>query len=140
MRKFLMIIMATLLMVACQSASNVEYSEAQNYFFRNDAKIPSSLKITSKQQFDSYFGMAAVMGKNGQPTEIDFNRQFVIAKVLPVTDVETELKLRTLTEEDNRLVADFQVIRGQKQSWSMQPFLILIVDRKYVDRDVMEKQ
>lgn len=127
------------LMSSCASTSKVSFTEADHYHFRNDVKTPSSvLRITSKEQLESYFGYAAVMGKNGLPTHVDFSRQFVLAKVLPITNVYTEIKPVSLEPKDGKLIFTYEVKHGKKQSSSIQPMTLVIVDRKYVNYEVAE--
>ena len=82
--------------------------------------------------------MAATMGKDGQPTEIDFKKQFLIAKILPETDTLTRIDPVSVTEEDNTLHVKYNIQRGEKQSYTMQPFSLLIVDRQYIDKELKE--
>ena len=71
--------------------SEVAFEVAKNYFFKNDQVIPEYPKITTEEEFNKLFGMATTMGKDGKPTAIDFTKQFVLAIVLPVTDITTEI-------------------------------------------------
>ncbi len=116
--------------------STVPFTEANHYFFRNDAQMPSSPKITTQQEFESYFGMAAVMGDGGQPTAIDFDQQFVIAVVMPVTDIETEIDPEKVELEDNTLTYTYEVEMGEKQTYTSQPISIIILNKKYQDAQV----
>ena len=116
---------------AVGDVAEVPFTVVRNYFFRNDAIIPKDAKITDKASFDRLFGAAVFMGKDGEPTKIDFGRQFVIAVVNPVTDISTELKPLSLAKKDNELIFNYQEILGEKQTWSMQPILLVLVDREY---------
>lgn len=118
----------------------IDYTVASNYFFRNDATIPESPKITTQEQFDSLFGMAAVMGKGGQPTEIDFSKQFVIAVVLPETDLETSLSPVSLTKDDDALTFIYICRQGEKQSHTTQPILLIIVEKTNEASQVILRQ
>ena len=77
------------------------------------------------------FGTAAFMGKGGEPTPVDFSSEIVLAVVNPVTDVATELKPVSLVKEGKCLVLTCKKITGDKQSWSIQPVLLVKVDRSY---------
>src|SRR5574344_1448306 len=37
-------------------SGNVPFKEARNYFFNNDASVPASPLITTRQEFDKLFG------------------------------------------------------------------------------------
>ncbi len=117
--------------------TEVPYTKLQNYFFRNDAQIPTNPKIDTKEQFDSLFGMAPVMGADGKPTPVDFERQFVISVVLPVTNQQTELygehlyAYKDLLGKSN-LYFWYSANRGSDTlSYTMQPILLIAVDRQH---------
>ena len=117
--------------------TEVPYTQLQNYFFRNDAQIPANPKIDSQEQFDSLFGMAALMGPEGRPTPVDFERQFVISVVLPVTNQLTELNDEHLYAYKDLLGHShldfcYSAERGSDTlSYKMQPVLLIAVDRQY---------
>ncbi|MBQ1760249.1 MAG: hypothetical protein IIZ94_11260, partial [Prevotella sp.] len=102
MKKVLLAFAVLLGLVACTTnkatsaeksvvSSEVPFTVAEHYFFNKGQDIPVNPKITSEELFKQLFGMATVMGENGKPTEIDFSKQFVLAVVLPVTDINTEI-------------------------------------------------
>ena len=120
---------AVALAFSCAPSGNVSYDVVRNYFFRNDASVPTSPKINSQEQFDSLFGAAAFMGKDGRPTSVDFGRQFVIAVVLPETDIETTLEPLSLTRSGGKLTFTYVKKEGEKVSYTMRPVLLVAVDR-----------
>ncbi len=115
----------------------VAFVVAKNYFFNNGQEIPASPKITTEEDFKKYFGMAAVMGKDGTPTEIDFSKQFVLAIVHPITDVNTEIIPVKVEENGDTLNYTYEVKEGEKQSFSMQPLSIIILDKKYENKEII---
>lgn len=118
---------------APQENTDIPYVVAQNYFVKNTVKQGEVFnnKIETKEKFDASFGAAARMGKDGKPTEIDFAKQYVIAVINDETDIATELKPVSLKKEskNNAVVFTFQTIKGEKQSFTTRPCLILIVDK-----------
>lgn len=130
-RKACLIIAALLSLASCNQVTDIPFEEVKNYFFRNDADIPESPVIDSSEQFGELFGAAAFMGKDGQPTPVDFDKEFVIAVVNPVTDCRTELAPESLQKVDDELVFTYQETVGEQLSWTMQPILLVKVDRKY---------
>ena len=139
MKKLIMLLCTACLPRGCTcSQETIQYNVAKNYFFSNNASLPASLKVTNEHEFNHYFGMAAVMGKGGEPTKIDFKKQFVIAKVLPETNISTDIQPLSLVQKGNTLLLNYKVIRGKKQSYYTQPFFILVVNRKYIDKEVIE--
>ena len=125
--------------LCCASSESVSFDVVKNYFFRNDASVPSSPKITSQEQFDGLFGAAAFMGKDGQPTSIDFDKQFVIAIVLPETDIETVLQPVSLTRSGGTLTFTYAKTEGDKVSYTMRPILLVAVDKAHESDTVIQK-
>ena len=100
---------------------DVAYTEGHNYFVRNDVtEVPTM--ITTQEQFERYFGM---------PTAIDFTKQYVIAAVMPLTDIQTEMSAHSLKQKGDTIVFTYRVKRGEQQSYTMRPMLMIVVDNKY---------
>ena len=130
----LVILAASLCLAACEhdgSGHGLPYKEAEHYFLRNNVdgrKVP--VKITARNDFDRYFGMAAVMG--GQPTPIDFDRQFVIAIVLPETNHTTGIHPGTLSDKGDSLQLEYGVsVDPAENTWTSVPLSLLVVDKRY---------
>jgi hypothetical protein len=105
---------------------------AKNYFVKNPVDSITNPKIESEEVFNSYFGMATTMSKNGKPTTIDFDKEYAIAVVLPTTNIATKIKPVSLKKgKDDSVVLKYEVILGNKQSYTSRPFLLLLVDKKY---------
>lgn len=109
----------------------IPYISAKNYFFINDQPAPADPRITSQEQFDQLFGTAAFMGKGGETTPIDFNRQFVIAVVLPETSVQTAISAKMLIATKQKITLLYQVDKGARLGYTMRPIMLLVVDKKY---------
>jgi hypothetical protein len=121
-------------------AQHVAYIVADHYFVNNTVKDFTSHKITDSKEFDTIFGMGAVMGKNGEPTSINFKTQYVIAIVKPETDHTTTLTPVSLVKNKNgKLLFTYRCETGAKQSYTIRPCLIIIVDKAH-DGDVFIKE
>ena len=141
MSKMILFMAVLLSFASCAQTSAIPFEEVKNYFFRNNAVIPGSPLIDSSEQFQELFGAAAFMGKDGLPTSIDFDQEFVIAVVNPATDRMTELTPESLREENGELVFTYHETVGEQQTWTMQPVLLVKVDRKYkTDRVRLDKR
>lgn len=140
----MLLLAAGMLTASCATANHaISYSEARNYFFRNDAKQPTELLIIHSQaELEQYFGEAAFMGKGGEPTKIDFSKQFVVAKVLPVTNHSTNISLRRIERSgDNHLTLVWHIaVNDTPQSYSMQPMKLVVLDKKYEEYQISEKE
>ena len=130
-RKACLFIAALLSLASCNQVSDIPFEEVKNYFFRNNAERPESPIIDSSEQFEELFGAAAFMGKDGQPTPVDFDKEFVIAVIYPVVDFSIELAPESLRLEDGKLNFTYLEATGEQQSWTMRPLLLVKVDRKY---------
>ena len=149
MRKIIFAFATLLAVVACttkpteatvennNAAEEVTFEVAKNHFFKNDQTIPASPKITTEEEFSKLFGMATTMGEDGKPTEIDFTKQFVLAIVLPVTDIATEITPVKLEAKGDSLFYTYDVKTGEKQSFTIQPVSIIILDKKYENNEVI---
>ena len=127
---------AAVAMTSCSvSKDAVSFNEVKNYFYRNDApRGEQLLKLTTQVEFDRYFGAAAFMGKDGQPTLIDFKKDFVIAKVLPETNLDTEIKDIKLTKSsDGHLTFGYSTTNKKPQSYTIRPTAQITVSREYLN-------
>lgn len=127
------------LLVACSTSRDIPFTEARNYFFAGERPFSGIVKITSQTAFDLQFGMAAVMGKDGTPTPIDFRKQFVIANLLPETDRQTKLNANSMRQiGPRRLLLNYSLEEGGRLSYTTRPMFLLIVSKKYQDWEIVE--
>ena len=140
------IVIWLVVLLACVSASaqdktKIPFVTAKNYFVRNDYSGTGTVKIESAKNFEEIFGAAALMGKNGRPTPIDFSKQYVIATISGVTNRSTELIPRSLVKDkSNNLIFDYTIKKGARMSYSMRPFVAIIVDKQYQGGIVVRPQ
>jgi len=146
MKKVFFTIAALLVLAACASeqssspgdgGNEVAFEVARNYFFKNGQAIPTDPKITTAEDFERLFGMAAFAGDDGKPTAIDFAKQFALAIILPVTDIETEITPIKVIEKGDSLYYTYNIKTGGKQSYNTQPLSIIILDKQYEDKTVI---
>lgn len=119
--------------IAEKRSTEVPFIEAKNYFVANtykDEALPNP-KITSQEEFNKYFGMAATMGENGKPTAIDFSKQYAIAVIGKTTDKATTLQINSLKKDGDSIVLNYSQTEGEKQSYKMRPFLLIVVDHQH---------
>ncbi|WP_024989369.1 hypothetical protein [Segatella albensis] len=143
--KFLTIFIFVLLtMISCTgSKDSIKFKEAYHYFYRNDAPQGEQLlRLQSQKELDNYFGSATVMGKDGAPTSINFDKYFVIAKVLPETNHATEINNIKLTHDNNRIILGYKTkTHGMtSQDYNIRPTVLLLVNRKYIGSEITEKR
>ena len=134
--------LAAVAMTSCAvSKETVNYKEVKNYVYLNDGPRGARwLYLTTQVEFDRYFGAAAFMGKNGQPTQIDFKKDFVIAKILPETNRATEIKDIKLAKSSNgHLTFSYSTTDKEPQSFSIRPTVQITVSREYVNAKLESK-
>ena len=120
-----------------QVATPVPYTTLENYFVRNDVDCSKQqrLIINNKADFEKYFGMAAHMG--GIPTEVNWNKQFVVALVMPETKRATSVyPVAVKVTDNNILVFSYQVKKGDRISHTMVPFVAVAIDKPASTRDM----
>ena len=56
----------------------------------------------------------------------------MICVALPPTDLDTDLSVESLSEaHGGKLILRYGIRRGERRSYSIQPLLLLMVDKKY---------
>lgn len=111
--------------------AHVPYKTVENFFVRNDVEGMPPITIKASDEFERYFGMAATMGPGARPTDVDFNKYYVICVALPPTDLETGLSVVSLSEvREGELILSYGIRRGERRSYSIRPLLLLMVDKK----------
>lgn len=111
----------------------VPFIIAEKYFVKNSVDLSDfeNLKIETEKKFKSIFGMATVMGNDGKPTAIDFSKNYVIAIIKPETDLKTEIiPIRLQKNNKNEVIVNYELIKGEKQSYKTIPCLILVIDKE----------
>ena len=102
-----------------ESSSELKGVVAGNYFVRNDFAIHNhdeEFVITTQSDFDACFSPAAIMGKDGEPTKIDFNTQIAFCVVLDETDILKKLDFIDMTcEDDGKVICNYRLTTGRKK-------------------------
>ena len=103
----------------------------RNYFVRNDYTSDYLLSnvITTQEQFDAVFGRSAVLGN--MPTPIDFDRQYDIAIVEPMTDRAVRYSVEGLVNIGGRINMAYRREVGEPRGYYVRPLLMLVVDGTY---------
>lgn len=137
MKKTLFLSFVTIAIVALMSSCSVNlqgvtanYNRMNNYYVNNNFPDGThKLVIHNQQDFENVFGEAAVMGHNGQPTRIDFSRQFVVAMIMPVTNRQTTIETALLRRLGDRLYFSYIIDEGHATSYTIRPFTAVVVSR-----------
>ena len=111
-------------------ATPIHYTTLENYFVRNDVDCSKQrrLILDNQQDFDAFFGKAATM--SSLPTAINWNKQYVVAIILPETKRATSIEPVAVKVTDNDvMVFSYHVKKGDKMSHSMVPFTAVAIDK-----------
>ncbi len=142
MKQVVLALITVAMLVGCSPLSKIEkegypinYTELANYYVLNNVDVSKTqrLVINSQQTFEAYFGEAAVMGRNGQPTMVNFKTQYVLAVVLPETDRQTEVIPGEVVQNGNTIVMNYRVNKGAKTSYRLVPFAAIAIDKPVND-------
>jgi hypothetical protein len=142
-------IVASLILIACNATvdnkttnqenmilgkkADMPYKTANNYFVKNtykDGELENP-KITTQADFENIFGMATTMGVNGKPTPIDFSKEYVIAIIGAITDNATTININNVNKIANIITVTYTETKGEKQSYTIRPFQLIIVNNQY---------
>jgi hypothetical protein len=112
------------------SSLSLRYTVANGYFVKNNYSVDTlqCVIITDRKQLDDLLGMAATMGTNGRPTDIEFNRQYAIACIHPATDYATTVQTSFLSTNGDELRLKLKITKGARQSFTMVPLHLLVVE------------
>lgn len=118
--------------------SDSMYDVAKNYFVKNTVSDDYNgiHKITDQTQFDSLFGAATTMGEDGKPTEIHFDKHVVLAIIQPETNKEEKDVKINLNYLKNKIIVNFELVKGKELSHTFRPNTILILNKKYKDYSI----
>lgn len=142
MKKFTIFIALTAVLMLCsqcattsqlrraqKGAKATRYKVLDNYYVRNDIDCSKQqrLVIDNEQDFNAFFGKAAIMG--GTPTDINWKTQYVVAILLPQTNRPTMVTPLEVKRNDHSVIFKYQVNRGRKTSYTLVPFAAIALDR-----------
>lgn len=113
-------------------AVDIPYTVARHYFVNNGFKREAhpNAKITTQKEFDEVFGMATVMGT--KPTPVDFSTQYVLSVIGEPTDKRVEITPFSLKQQQGTIVFNYNITTGEQRSVTIQPVLIIIVNKDYI--------
>jgi len=111
----------------------IPYVVAQNYFVKNTVGEDRNgiHKIETQAAFDELFSPAASMGKDGKPTPIDFDKQYVIAIISSTSDLTPTIDSIAVEKQGEEIAVTYKEVLGEKQSFTVRPVAILLVDKQY---------
>lgn len=114
-----------------KDATQLYFEPLNNYFVNNtvECKKTQKLVINDQRNFEHYFGEAAVMGSNGEPTRINWNTQYVLAVVLPETNRSTLVEPIDVKLNGNAIIYNYHVTRGDRTTYNMVPFAAVALDK-----------
>lgn len=123
-----------------KTVNTIETTIAKNYFFKNDVSTPENKEefiIKTQEEFDRYFSPAAFMGKDGEVTKIDFNKQVALCVVLGETPIDKRLGFVDVKpNEDNGITYTYSLTIGKKIDYNIRPCLIVLIDKKLSEKGV----
>lgn len=109
-----------------------EYRVAEGYFAAADS-IP--LVIKSQAELERYLGMATTMDE--RPTEIDWDKEFVVAIARRETWQAESIKLMQLYAKADTLYLQYETpLQMDDRSFSVRPLLVLILPRAYENHKI----
>lgn len=102
----------------------------EGYFPKNDIEFNQPVKVIvtgNKEDFDRYFGVAKTMINT--VSEIDFDKNKVVAIVAKPTDRKQTIKISETKLKNNKLVIKYKLEIGDSQSFSSSDLKMLKVPK-----------
>ena len=110
--------------------TDISFAPAKNYFVKNTVLKLDNPKIETAVKFNEIFGMATTMGEEGKPTKIDFTTQYVIACILPETDLMTTIEPVSLQKNPKgEITLSYKSVVGEKQTYTTIPNFAILVNK-----------
>ena len=118
----------------------IEYQSIKNYFVKNTIKKGQKRKIENQKKFDTLFGAAAIMGKDGKPTAIDFKKQNVVAIIGNRTNYNTSYEITGVAMGSmGTVVVSYKINKGEKTTYSIQPFTAITIDKNLTGKIIFNE-
>jgi len=118
----------------------IEYQSIKNYFVKNTVKKGQKRKIENQKEFDTLFGAAAIMGKDGKPTAIDFKKQNVVAIIGNRTNYNTFYEITGVAMGSmGTVVVSYKINKGEKTTYSIQPFTAITIDKNLTGKIIFNE-
>lgn len=118
----------------------IEYQIINNYFVKNTVKKGQKRKIENQKEFDTLFGAAATMGKDGKPTAIDFKKQNVIAIIGNTTNYNTSYEITGIAMGAmGTVVVSYKTNKGTKMTYSIRPFTAVTIDKNLTGKIIFNE-
>ncbi len=123
-----------------QQATDIPFATVENYFILNTVTAKVPLKISSQEEFDTYFGTAATMAPKSKPTTIDFSKEYAIVIDLGDTQNKTDIEALRLSRKDDNLILTYNLKQGDNQMFTTRPFLMIRVSNSYTGNIQISRQ
>lgn len=119
---------------------DIPFTIAENYFIKTKENTPTQYIIHSEDELNQTLGMATTMGSKGKPSEINFDKQFVIVVTEAASSHSVELKpVSLLSSPDGKLVFSYRVLKGEELSYITQPLLAIIVSKENTGKIIFNR-
>lgn len=127
---------AALGLASCSTSEKaISYKEALRYFVKNDVKEYVPRIITSNEELNRYFGTAAVMGVQGMPTFIDFDKYNAIAIIEPATNKDVDVNIESIKKQGDKILVRYKLVgSGEQRSYTTVPCQLVRISKKYGDK------
>lgn len=95
------------------------------FFVTLKADKPVTKLISTEADFKATFHPAPLNGQNAVTPK--FPQEYVVLHTLPETDVATTIEFRNVRLKNGTLLAEVQVVRGEKQTFTTRPQAAIVI-------------
>lgn len=115
---------------AAQSSINVPYTPAKLYYIKPNTIATEYVIVESAEQFEKCTYATAYMGEDGQPTKIDFSKQFVLIINQPQAK-KGVINVGKITKTEKNVTVQYSVTFGKTTPTTINDNAIIIIDKAY---------
>jgi len=119
---------------------SIPYRTASHYFIKNTVKNTVPVRISNRQDFEQYFGMAATMDISGKPTNIDFTQEEVLIYDAGINNQQIDIFPIDLRQSDQELHLNIEIKKGASLGYQIHPFMMLIIPKNNADKVLVHVQ
>lgn len=134
-------ILSCVVVVSCsclkKNTENIPFVVAENYFIIAREKVP--VEIKDQSTFDRHFERAAFKGKNGEPTKINFQKQWAIVIDQGESKTISDVRIKKLRREKGKIIAQYACVEDREKTYPTRAFVMVVVDKKYKGKVDIEK-
>lgn len=115
------------------NSKEIPYQELHHYFVGNDYADQDlhAVVMRKRTEFDRILHPAATMGKDGMPTPVDFEKNYVVALVGKTTEHASEITIEKVSASSGEIIIHARHHEGNLQTFSIRPLRLIAIGNAF---------